>query len=193
MPSTPRLCLASTSRYRTELLGRLRIPFSTVAPDVDETPLPDEPAQTLAARLARAKALKVADTNAGTWVLGSDQAASTGALRLEKPGTLSNAREQLRAMSGQQVQFHTAYALCRDGVVLQGADLTTVHLRTLSDAEIDHYLNQEPALDCAGSFKCEGLGITLFDAIETRDPTALIGLPLIGVAALLRQTGFSLP
>lgn len=193
MPPAPTLCLASTSRYRAELLGRLGLPFEVAAPAVDEAPQPGEPAPALAARLARAKVQVVARARPGVWVLGSDQAASTAALRLEKPGTLPRARLQLQAMSGQRVQFHTAYALGRDDVLLQGADCTTVHLRTLSDAEIDRYLAREPALDCAGSFKCEGLGITLFDAIETRDPTALIGLPLIGVAALLRQAGFSLP
>lgn len=193
MPPSPALCLASTSAYRAELLGRLRIAFSTAAPGVDEAPMAGEPPRSLAARLALAKATAIAQARPGVWVLGSDQTASVGDLRLEKPGTLPRARAQLQAMSGRQIRFHTAYALCRDDEVLHGADCTTVHLRPLDDAEIDRYLTLEPALDCAGSFKCEGLGVTLFKAVETHDPTALIGLPLIGVAALLRQAGFSLP
>lgn len=193
MASPLRLCLASTSRYRAELLGRLGLPFTQFAPQVDETPLGDEAPQALAERLARQKAMTVARAHAGVWVLGSDQAAAAGAERLEKPGTLARAKAQLQAMSGQRIHFFTAYTLCRDGECLNGIDVTTVQLRPLSAASIDRYLSLEPALDCAGSFKCEGLGISLFDAIETRDPTALVGLPLIGVAALLRQVGFSVP
>ena len=190
----PRLILASTSRYRRELLGRLRLPFETVAPQVDETPDPGEPPARLARRLAAAKAAAVADMHPGAWVIGSDQVAELDGAALGKPGSREDAVAQLAAMSGRSVVFWTALGLARDGAPqLQEEDITTVHFRQLGRAEIARYVDLETPLDCAGSFKAEGLGITLFDAIDSRDPTALIGLPLIATARLLRQAGFALP
>jgi septum formation protein len=188
------LVLASTSRYRRELLWRLSLPFTVARPDVDETPRPGEAPADLARRLAEAKAREVARRHPGAWVLGSDQVADRDGLPLGKPGDRDTARAQLAAASGREVLFHTAFSLVRDdGPALAGLDLTRVRFRTLSDDEILRYLDAEQPWDCAGSFKCEGLGISLFEAIENRDPTALIGLPLIAVAAALRQAGYRLP
>ncbi len=187
------LLLASTSSYRRELLERLRLPLETARPDVDETPAPGERPADLAVRLARAKAAEVAARHPGRWVIGSDQVAELNGAPLGQPGTVEAARAQLAAMSGQAVAFHTAVSLQRDGQVLERCDVTTVRFRVLQGDEIARYVAAEMPLDCAGSFKCEGLGITLFEAIENRDPTALIGLPLIAVAGLLREAGFRLP
>jgi len=190
----PRLILASTSRYRRELLGRLQLPFEAVAPGVDETPTPGEPPAGLARRLAVAKAAAVAGRHPGAWAIGSDQVAELDGVALGKPGSRDDAVAQLTAMSGRAVVFRTALALARDGEPpLQEEDITTVHFRQLGLAEIARYVELETPLDCAGSFKAEGLGITLFEAIDSRDPTALIGLPLIATARLLRQAGFALP
>ena len=190
----PRLILASTSRYRRELLGRLRLPFDAVAPEVDETPSPSEPPARLARRLAVAKAAAVAERHPGAWVIGSDQVAELDGAALGKPGSRDAAVAQLAAMSGRAVVFRTALGLARHGEPsLHEEDITTVHFRDLGPAEIARYVDLESPLDCAGSFKAEGLGITLFEAIESRDPTALIGLPLIATARLLRQAGFALP
>lgn len=188
-----RLVLASTSRYRRELLARLRLPFDVARPDVDETPRPGEAPAALAARLARAKAEAVA-AGGEAWVIGSDQVAALGDTALGKPGSVEAARAQLRRMSGRSVVFLTGVCLAHgDGRAWQALDTTTVRFRTLADDEIARYVAAERPLDCAGSFKSEGLGIALFDAIETADPTALVGLPLIATAALLRQAGFALP
>ena len=190
------LVLASTSRYRRELLQRLRLPFAQARPEVDETPLPGEAPRALAVRLALAKAHAVAQTFAGsdTWVLGSDQVADLDGTPLGKPGERAAAVAQLQAMAGKTVYFHTALCLTHpDGRSFHDADLTAVRVRPLTHNEIERYVDAEQPLDCAGSFKSEGLGIALFDAIETRDPTALIGLPLIATARLLRQAGFPLP
>ena len=190
----PRLILASTSRYRRQLLERLRLPFEAVAPEIDETPNPEEPPARLARRLAAAKATAVAGRHPGAWVIGSDQVAELDGAALGKPGSREDAVAQLAAMSGRAVVFRTALALARDGEPhLREEDITTVHFRQLGRGEIVRYVDLETPLDCAGSFKAEGLGITLFDAIDSRDPTALIGLPLIATARLLRQTGFALP
>ena len=191
----PTLVLASTSRYRRELLARFGLPFDTSRPEVDETPAADERADALAARLGRAKALAVAAwLDHAAWVIGSDQAAEVEGRLLGKPGGRSAAIAQLRAMRGRRVRFHTSIALANaDGRVLEALDLTEVAMRDLDDGEIARYVDAEQPFDCAGSFKAEGLGITLFDAIESRDPTALIGLPLIATARLLRQAGFRLP
>ena len=191
----PTLVLASTSRYRRELLARFGLPFDTSRPEVDETPTPGEPADSLAARLGRAKALAVAaGLDHAAWVIGSDQAAEVEGRLLGKPGGRSAAIAQLQAMRGRRVRFHTSIALANaDGRVLEALDLTEVAMRDLDDGEIARYVDAEQPFDCAGSFKAEGLGITLFDAIESRDPTALIGLPLIATARLLRQAGFRLP
>ncbi|MFL6593208.1 MAG: Maf family protein [Luteimonas sp.] len=190
----PRLILASTSRYRRELLERLRLPFEAIAPEVDETPGPGETPAQLARRLAAAKAGAVAARHPGAWVIGSDQVAELDGIALGKPGTREAAVAQLAAMSGRTVVFRTALGLVRHGdSQLDEGDVTTVHFRNLGQAEIARYVDLERPLDCAGSFKSEGLGITLFEAIESSDPTALIGLPLIATARLLRQAGFALP
>ena len=191
----PRLTLASTSRYRRELLERLRLPFDVARPEVDETALPGESPLALATRLAEAKAQAVAQALGDDgWALGSDQVADLGGKARGKPGGRDAAIAQLRAMSGGVVHFHTALCLAHaDGRALAAIDLTEVRFRALTDAEIERYVDAEQPFDCAGSFKSEGLGITLFESIDNRDPTALIGLPLIATCALLRQAGFTLP
>ncbi|MEG8131987.1 Maf family protein [Xanthomonas hortorum] len=189
----PRLILASTSVYRRELLGRLQLDFNTARPEVDEQAQPGETPGALASRLAAEKAAAVAAHAPDAWVIGSDQVADLDGQALGKPGTLDQARAQLTAMSGRVVRFHTAVSLVGPVRSLHALDLTEVQLRPLAPAEIERYLAAEPALDCAGSFKCEGLGISLFDAIRSEDPTALVGLPLIALARLLRQAGVELP
>jgi septum formation protein len=189
----PRLILASTSGYRRELLGRLQLDFTTARPQVDEQVHPGEMPAALASRLAAEKAVAVADRMPDTWVIGSDQVADLDGQALGKPGTLEHAHAQLTAMSGRRVRFHTAVTLAGPGHSLHALDLTEVQLRALTPTDIERYLAAEPALDCAGSFKCEGLGIALFDSIRSEDPTALVGLPLIALARLLRQAGFELP
>lgn len=189
-----RLVLASTSRYRRELLERLRLPFDVARPDTDETPRPGEAPAALAARLAEAKAAAVARAEPGAWVLGSDQVAELDGRPLGKPGGREAAIAQLASMSGRIVAFHTGVCLLRgDAPPLAAADVTRVRFRALDAAEIARYVDAEQPFDCAGSFKSEGLGIALFDAIESSDPTALVGLPLIATARLLRQAGFALP
>jgi septum formation protein len=190
----PRLILASTSIYRRELLERLRLPFETARPEVDENPRPGESPIALAERLAIAKAGAIAEREPTASVIGSDQVAELDGRPLGKPGTRDGALAQLGAMSGRAVHFRTAVCV-RHGehAPRLAIDTTTVRFRSLSFAEIERYVDAEQPLDCAGSFKSEGLGITLFDAIETIDPTALIGLPLIATARLLREAGFVLP
>lgn len=188
------LVLGSTSAYRRQLLERLGLPFTVASPEVDETPFPGEAPPLLAQRLARAKAEDVASRQAGAWVLGSDQVAELDGQLLGKPGTRAAAIAQLAAMAGRDVRFSTALALARsDAATVLALDATTVRVRPLSAAEVERYVEHEPALDCAGSFKVEGLGICLFDAIASDDPTALVGLPLIATARLLRGAGFRLP
>ena len=188
-----RLILASTSRYRRELLERLQLRFDVMRPDVDETPQPGEAPVALARRLAAAKAAAVAGAS-DAWVIGSDQVACLDGESLGKPGSMEGAVDQLHRMSGKAVEFLTAVCVAhRSGHAYQALDATTVRFRTLDDAAIARYVEAERPLDCAGSFKSEGLGIALFDAIETCDPTALVGLPLIATARLLRQAGFVLP
>lgn len=191
----PGLILASTSTYRRQLLERLDLPFDVARPEVDETPRPGESPDALAVRLAEEKAAAVART-AGrpVWVIGSDQVAELDGAPVGKPGDHARAVAQLAAMSGRAIRFHTALCLIGpDGRRLQAVDLTTVRFRSLSAGEIERYLRREQPYDCAGSFKCEGLGVSLFEAIETHDPTALVGLPLIAAARLLREAGFVLP
>ena len=187
------LILASTSPYRRELLQRLRLPFSCSKPAVDESALPGEAPQALAARLAPAKAAAVAATTADAWVIGSDQVAELDGRALGKPGTREAAIAQLESMSGRSVAFHTAVCLMHAPRSWVAADVTTVRFRPLERREIERYVDAESPLDCAGSFKCEGLGISLFEAIESHDPTALVGLPLIALSRLLRQGGFTVP
>lgn len=190
-----RIVLASTSPYRRELLARLQIPFETVAPDADETALPGEaPAQT-AERLAIAKARAVALQFPAHLVIGSDQVAHIGEQRFGKPGTRDKAMAQLRAMSGKSIVFHTGLCLLNtatDRVHLRGIP-TEVRFRELSDAEITRYLDREDALNCAGSARSEGLGIALMEYMRGDDPNALIGLPLIALAEMLRAEGVALP
>jgi septum formation protein len=188
-----RLLLASTSRYRRELLERLRLPFECLSPDVDESPRPGEAPTALASRLAEAKAAAIHARHRDAWVIGSDQVADLDGRVLGKPGNVGTAMAQLRAMSGREVAFHTALRIVGPDFRESAVDTTVVRLRDLGDDEIARYLEAEPAFDCAGSFKAEGLGITLFDAIDSKDPTALVGLPLIATVRLLRKAGFAVP
>ena len=187
------LILASTSPYRRELLERLQLLFTLARPETDETPLPGESPAMLAQRLACAKAAVIAARFPGAWVIGSDQVAETGGLLLGKPGNRGTAIAQLTAMAGRETRFHTAVCVQRDERILVALDTTTVCFRSLSTEEIERYVDAEQPYDCAGSFKAEGLGITLFEAIDSSDPTALIGLPLIALSRLLREAGYRLP
>lgn len=191
---TQALILASGSRYRAELLSRLRLPFETWSPDIDESALAGEaPAQT-ALRLARLKAEAGARAHAGRCVIGSDQVADCGGRAVNKPGTPQGAREQLRELSGRPVLFHTAVCVIGASGRRHERVLTTdVVFRSLTDAEIDRYLAAEPAHDCAGSAKSEGLGISLLHRLGGDDPTALVGLPLIALSQMLRAEGFLVP
>jgi septum formation protein len=187
--TAPSLVLASTSPFRASLLGRLGLPFAAVAPAVDEASLPGELPAALAARLAAAKAASVAVP--GTLVIGSDQVASLEGARLRKPGNRTNALHQLAACQGKQVLFHTAVTLHdgSSGATLSHVDLTAVRFASRSREELERYVDAEQPFQCAGSFKAEGLGIALFERIESHDPTALIGLPLIWLAHALRRFG----
>lgn len=185
----PVLILASTSRYRQELLSRLRLPFEAVAPEVDESPLPGEAPAALAERLALAKARVVAAAHPGAVVIGSDQVADLGGMAIGKPGSHARAAEQLRQMSGREVVFQTAVAIVAPGLAAIERAEVRVRVRELSDPAIEAYLRADEPYDCAGSAKVESLGIALLDAVESDDPTALIGLPLIRTCALLRRAG----
>ncbi len=189
--TAPPLILGSTSRYRRELLERLRLPFEAVAPQVDETPIAGERPADLALRLALGKACEVAARHPGAVVIGSDQVADLAGTPIGKPGTHECAVAQLRAMRGQSVVFQTAVAVVRPAIGFERVLLApvTVRFRSLTDDEIEHYLRAEQPYDCAGSAKCETLGIALLEAIESDDPTALVGLPLIRTCALLREAG----
>lgn len=186
---TPTIILASTSRYRRELLARLQLSFETRSPDVAETAREGEAPAARAARLALAKAESIAA--AGAVVIGSDQVASLDERILHKPGTPEVAVAQLRAAQGKVVLFHTAVAVraTDSGETLQHVDRTAVRFRRLDDAALERYVRLESPLDCAGSFKAEGLGVALFEQVSSEDPTALIGLPLIFVAHALKQLG----
>ena len=187
------LILASSSHYRRGLLARLGVPFECIAPRVDESRLPGEPAAQMATRLARLKAEAVATHRPDALVIGSDQVALLNDDILGKPGTLAICRDQLRASSGQSVVFVTAVHLAGTSGTECHVDRTVVRFRELSGAEIDRYIEREQPLDCAGGFKAEALGISLFDRIESIDPTALTGLPLIWVCAALRRAGVPVP
>ena len=191
MPHEPELILASTSRYRRELLERLRIPFRALSPETDETPLPGEAPAALAERLALAKARALAARFPDAVVIGADQVADVDGSAIGKPGDHARAVEQLRAMSGRTIVFQTALAVVRAsaGFAEVRRVPVPVRFRALGDAEIEFYLRTEQPYDCAGSAKCETLGIALLEAIESDDPTALIGLPLITTCALLRAAG----
>jgi septum formation protein len=193
--SVPRIVLGSTSRYRAGLLRRIIDGFEQVAPDTDETPRPDETPRARAARLSEAKARAAAANLRDALVIGSDQVAALGSTLLRKPGSIEIAREQLRASSGRHIDFFTGLCVfdTRERRARSALDHTRVVFRELTAAEIDRYLERERPLDCAGSFKSETAGIALFERIESVDPTALVGLPLIALARLLRESGFPLP
>lgn len=186
--------LGSTSRYRRELLSRLHLPFEVAAPEVDETPQTGESPRDLALRLALAKARAVAARHPGAVVIGSDQVADLSGVPLGKPGTHERAVLQLQRMRGQTVVFQTALAVVCIETGFEQVDLAPVRVkfRDLSDAEIENYLQIEKPYDCAGSAKSEGLGIALLESIDNDDPTALVGLPLIRTARMLRAAGVQL-
>ena len=188
------LVLASTSAYRRELLARLRLPFRVDRPEVDETPRPGEAPAALAVRLAEAKARAVAARHPEAWVIGSDQVAELDGRPLGKPGDRATAVAQLERAAGRVVPFHTAFCVVGPGgVAMPHLDRTEVRFRTLARVEVERYVDAEQPFDCAGAFKCEGLGIALFEAIRSDDPTALVGLPLIALAKALRSAGYALP
>ena len=191
--SAKKLILASTSVYRRELLERLHIPFFVVSPQVDETPLSGESPLNLALRLASAKARAVAKEHPDAWVIGSDQVADLCGAALGKPGNFERALAQLQLMRGATVTFHTALCLMHGEVETTFSVPTEVTFRKLSDEVLEAYLHAEEPYDCAGSAKSEGLGISLLESIQSNDPTALIGLPLIALSGLLRDAGFVIP
>jgi septum formation protein len=192
----PRLILGSSSKYRKELLSRLHIPFEVMAPDLDETPRPGESPQACALRLALEKARTVALAAPNALVIGSDQVATLDGEQIGKPGNHENAFKQLQKMRGRRVIFHTALCLW-DGRKSQADEAaqienvqTFVTFRDLPDTELDAYLHIEQPYDCAGSAKNEGLGIAILEKIESTDPTALTGLPLITLTSMLRRVSF---
>lgn len=195
MSGAPPLILGSTSAYRRELLTRLRLPFEVARPDVDEAPLEGELPLTRARRLAAAKAAAVAARRPDAVVIGSDQVAVCRGAMLDKPGNAANCREQLQRLSGNSAEFHTAVA------VVWGArqrleafeDLTIVHFRVLDAGTIERYIAAEQPFDCAGGFRSESLGVSLFERVVSDDATGLVGLPLIRLAAVLRSFGYALP
>ena len=189
----PRLILASTPRYRRELLARLQRPFECVAPGIDEARLPGETPSALAVRLARLKAEAVAALHPGALVVGSDQVALLGADVLGKPGSVERCVAQLRASSGRAVEFLTAVHVVHGAGAESHVDRTVVQFRDLGDDEIARYVEIEQPLDCAGGFKAEALGISLFVAIESNDPTGLTGLPLAWLSGALRRAGIPVP
>jgi septum formation protein len=195
-PPAPRaLILASTSRYSASLLQRFGVPFDARDPAIDETERPGESPRARAFRLSEAKAEAVAKQFPAAIVIGGDQVPATSTTILNKPGNAANCREQLKLLSGSTAEFYTACTIrCLEtGVRLSHVDTTAVKLRPLSDAEIDRYIEREKPFDCAGGFKAEALGIVLFERIDTEDPTAIVGLPLIWLAGALRAVGFAVP
>ncbi len=191
----PSLVLASTSIYRKQLLERLGLPFLTDRPDADESALTGETPPVTAERLAVSKARAVADRHPGALIIGSDQLAHSGTQSFGKPGTIERAIEQLQTMRGKSIFFHTALCLLdsRDGSYQLDAVSTEVRFRPLSDEEIERYVRRELPLDCAGSAKAEGLGISLLEYMRGDDPNALIGLPLISLCNMLRTAGVTVP
>ncbi|WP_144638691.1 Maf family nucleotide pyrophosphatase [Bordetella genomosp. 13] len=183
------LILASSSPYRRELLSRLRLPFTAISPDIDETPRPGETPTELALRLSVEKAQAVAARHPGALVIGSDQVATVDGTPIGKPGSFERARAQLEGLSGRDVEFHSALALTDGTRVLREDVVTRCRFRTLSRAAIEAYLRAEQPYDTAGSAKAESLGIALMQAIESDDPTAIIGLPLIALTNMLREFG----
>ena len=208
MSAVPQLILASTSRYRRQLLDRLGLRYTVEKPGVDETAHAGEAPAAMSERLARAKAAAISMRYPDAWVIGSDQVCERDGIAIGKSGDHATATAQLAMASGKTLRFHTAVCLQRgqiqpdsippdsiqpNSIQYMHRDCTEVVFRTLDAAEIERYLCAEQPYDCAGSFKCEGLGITLFERIVNEDPTALIGLPLIALARMLRAAGFHLP
>ncbi|VVE08601.1 septum formation protein Maf [Pandoraea aquatica] len=191
----PSLILASGSRYRRELLERLRLPFSVDVPDIDETPTTGETPHDTSLRLARQKAQAVAARHPGAVIIGSDQVATFEGRQIGKPGNFENAMAQLRGMRGKVVEFHSALCVydARNGESQAKDVVTRVKFRDLPDNVLAAYLHAETPYDCAGSAKSEGLGIMLLETIENDDPTALIGLPLIALTTMLMHAGIALP
>ena len=189
------IILASGSRYRRELLGRLGLAFEAWSPEVDERPLAGEAPRDTAIRLARLKARAGAARYPQAWIIGSDQVADVAGRAVGKPGTLENARRQLAELSGRTVLFHTALCVAHGtlGRRHERVVTTDVAFRKLAANEIERYLAREPALDCAGSAKSEALGIALLERVTSDDPTALVGLPLVALAAILRAEGYAIP
>ncbi|RPD98130.1 septum formation inhibitor Maf [Candidatus Pantoea deserta] len=187
------ILLASTSPFRQALLGKLGLPFITAAPEVDETPLVGEDAETLVTRLAAAKAQALAARYPDHWIIGSDQVCVLDGAITGKPHTPARAFAQLRQASGKAITFYTGLALYhgRSQRLMQCCEPFKVHFRDLSDEEIRAYIEKEQPLQCAGSFKSEGLGICLFERLEGRDPNTLVGLPLIALNAMLRTVGIN--
>jgi len=190
--AAPRLILGSSSRYRRELLERLRIPFEIDVPDIDETPLPGEAPEATALRLSRRKAEAIAARHPGALVIGSDQVATLDGRQVGKPGSHEQALAQLRWMRGRTVTFHSALCLLdgRSGEVQLEDVRTEATFRELDDSELEAYLRLERPYDVAGSAKSEGLGIALLSRVESDDPTALVGLPLIALTSMLRNAGY---
>ena len=195
VPNPPRLILASGSPYRRELLGRLGLPFTVQTPGTDESVRAGEGPAERARRLALAKALSLAPSHPEAVLIGSDQVAVCGGELLHKPGNAARCVAQLRQLSGNAAVFYTAVAIAGPAAAapLQFLDTTTVEFRSLSDDEIQRYVAAEQPFDCAGGFRCEGLGISLFARLQSEDPTGLIGLPLIELAAALRGRGYAIP
>ncbi len=198
MPSPspqPRLILGSSSIYRKELLSRLHLPFDVMVPDIDETPTANEAPDATALRLAQEKATVIGLRSPNSLVIGSDQVATLDGEQIGKPGTHANALKQLQKMRGRKVVFHTALCLFDSRVDLTSPQIqleniqTFVTFRDLPDADLDAYLRIEQPYDCAGSAKNEGLGIAIIERIESSDPTALTGLPLIALTTMLRRAG----
>ena len=186
-----KLVLASSSPFRKALLDKLQLDFTTDTPDIDETPLPDESIEAMVIRLAEAKARALADAHPDSLIIGSDQSAALNGKVLHKPGTFDVAFEQLKAASGQTITFYTS--LCLYNTQTQQAeticDPYVVKFRELSESEITNYLNREKPFNCAGSFKSEALGISLFESMQGKDPNTLIGLPLIELCRMLKANG----
>jgi septum formation protein len=189
------LILASTSRYRASLLQRFGLEFTSQTPGVDEAERHGESPRGRAFRLSEAKAEAVAERHPNAIVIGGDQVPAASTTILHKPGNAANCREQLKLLSGSTAEFYTACTVrCLEtGVKLSHVDTTAVKLRPLSDIEIDRYIEREKPFDCAGGFKAEALGITLFERIDSEDPTAIVGMPLIWLASALRAVGFQVP
>lgn len=191
----PKIILASTSIFRKQLLEKLGLPFDQLNPEINETPQTNESVQKMTLRLSREKAEAVAKTTSDSLIIGSDQSAIFQDQPIGKPHTHQNAFQQLKQFSGQSIEFLTGLAVIdqRTQQIYKSLDSTRVHFRHLSDQDIENYLRTETPYECAGSFKSEGLGITLFERIESKDPNALIGLPLIDLTTHLKACGIQLP